>query len=541
MSFSLAIKVDGSENDHKASQTLSSPDNASVLSLIEQGRYLPALRHCLLHILGHESQESTIEDFDHFEKKTQTILFSLLSSPERGNGSEAQLQDIEAKVEALLLSAIASLCVFVQANLTGPALKAPQNPFELVSAEWKDPASVDVDGNSRSDAGSRLGIDSTSLMDRWAGSQLAENGEDIIGKISYPQYLWLSVDVLFRIPAMLGCFDGKGNAGQLALTKFPPEWNWWALRSVLLQQRVLASRSAVLRERLLSLRSRLLHVYAPSLNTSHMEASIGTDMQRNTRPNALLASLFLELSMMETAYGDIKAAKEFTNLSASLLQFRAELTGALGIRTMHQQDPRPQLLLRIKDDYEYDCSRTMKETELSNALDARNGGNDDSTAAQHVAKEHWVESDGLEASSLDSALLEGAGMDEDVKGLSMGSSDVLPHPKILSTDSTNEEALLDGKHVKLTNLQQAVVLAMALEVKKKGAPDELQPWEMIAYTDSVLQQPRSEFLIRATARLFVSRAERSRSRTRERALLTLEGLAAALEEPKNIQVHDRIR
>ena len=475
---------------------------------IEQGRYLRSLHSCL-EFFGHTSQESSLDDFASFEQTAKATLEQVIGKA----ATSGTVDSLELK--ALYVLGVSSLCAFVQSNVTGPSLNAPESPFDVIDVDGSGLGiSQTSTANMQGGDGSDFGRDSISLSDRWAASMLAENGEDLIGKVSYLQYLWLAVDILYRIPSMLGIFETNGEKSASRISSelgFPLEWYWWSLRSILMQQRILAGRSAVLRERLNVLKSILVQSFDSASDIS--KSAIRTSRLLSNQ-KILSASLFIEISIMETIYGDIGETNKFVERASSALGFHTELTGALGIRTIHQQDPRAQLLLRLQKDSHADAD-----------------SNTDSSI---------TEIDGLESFQVDSVLLEGAGLDEDVKGLHMESSDVLQHPQIVESETVSDNEIL-VKDMNLTALQQALILVLARKTKKSGAPDELQPWEIIAYTDAVLQQAKGEFMIRAAARLLVTRSERSRSRTRERALLTLEGLASALHEGRKIGARDRIR
>lgn len=56
--------------------------------------------------------------------------------------------------------------------------------------------------------------------------------------------------------------------------------------------------------------------------------------------------------------------------------------------------------------------------------------------------------------------------------------------------------------VQLDCLEQAILLALAEQQKRASARDELQPWQVAAFADSVLAQPKTLFTLRCTAKLF---------------------------------------
>jgi tetratricopeptide (TPR) repeat protein len=489
------------------------PASIAALQLVQQGNYLQAL-HTALENLDIASKcttqppESALEWFDGLTTAAAAILQTdnnLSSEPGR----------------LLSLAAVASLYIFTQANLTGPLVSVPESPFDLLA---EDPSSQISGGGDAGSGGAadgaaaqEIGRDSMSLADRWACTLLAENGEDLVGRIRYPQYLLLPKLVLCLEEKDVEESTGKINntitsASASGSSLLPPEWSWWAMRTILTQQRVLAGRSATLRQRLLSLAKTVLDYYQhPEQMAAAAAVAAGEETRKDfaERNSNLAAVALLEAAMMETAYGHVQQAKLYTDQALAHLELHAELGGALGTRTVHQQDPRAQLILQVS---------VASTTSTSSITD---NNNRDSTQ-------------GIDGAILDEFLVEGSGSNQEVKGIA-DESDVLKHPKLVNNDGKEGEN--DGSsgengenfEVLLTPLQQAAILALALHAKKGSSADELQPWEVLAHADAVLQQPKSEFLVRAAAHLQVTRVERQRSRTRERALLALEGLAEALD------------
>lgn len=50
-------------------------------------------------------------------------------------------------------------------------------------------------------------------------------------------------------------------------------------------------------------------------------------------------------------------------------------------------------------------------------------------------------------------------------------------------------------------LEQAILLVLAEQQRRRTAKDELRPWEIAAYSDAVLQQPQTRYLLRRAAKL----------------------------------------
>jgi tetratricopeptide (TPR) repeat protein len=479
------------------------PASVAALRLVQQGNYLHALRMALenLEIASKCSSQPPESPLEWFNGLTTTAA-AILQTDDGGSSLSTESGRL------LSIAAVASLYVFTQANLTGPLAVVPESPFDLLEIEGFNFSN----GGGGASGGAvvhpqEIGRDSISLADRWACTLLAENGEDLVGRIYYPQYLLLPKLVL--CPRQEEKEDDKKEQEE-SKNSFPPEWSWWAMRTVLTQQRILAGRSATLRQRLLSLTKTVLDYYQ---HPEQIVAKSGDGASGSAKTTKLAAAALLEAAMMETAYGHVQQAKLYTDQALAHLELHAELGGALGTRTVHQQDPRAQLILQLS----VAPSSTTSILENSSSLESIQG---------------------VDGAVLDEFLIEGSGSNQEVKGL-QDDSDVFKHPKLVSSTLDSEgNGVLNGENgssgcvsseVLLTPLQQAAILALALHAKKGSSEDGLQPWEVLAHADAVLQQQKSEFLVRAAAHLQVTRVERQRSRTRERALLALEGLAEALD------------
>ncbi|GIM17240.1 hypothetical protein Vretimale_19748, partial [Volvox reticuliferus] len=105
-------------------------------------------------------------------------------------------------------------------------------------------------------------------------------------------------------------------------------------------------------------------------------------------------------------------------------------------------------------------------------------------------------------------------------GLS-GESDVLPAPVLVGGDGE----LLETRY---SAPEQALLLAWAIAVKKGTSADDLQEWQMAPWVEAVLSQPRGVFMTLAGAKLNKTRHERTRGRTKERALLHMDQLMEAV-------------
>jgi hypothetical protein len=478
---SLSAPAELPQEGAAAAGPAAGPAAAAALQRIQRGEYAAALADTLGHVLPQASHSSTAiqPPADWFAALLAAAQAQLRA---RGRGGAAAAADADAE-RLLLLAAVAALYLFTQANLTGPAIALPECPFDLARGAATGPPPPPAGGAAA------YGHDTTSAGDRWAGEQLAESGEELAGRVRYPQYLLLAKVLLLDAPA------------PPPAPPPPPAWSWWALRAALLQQRLLAARSAALRDRLVDLTGRVLAAAAPP------EGAPAGGLRR-----ALAAAALLEAAAADTAFGHVVDAKRRLEAAGEALAVTVRLGGALGVRTAHQQDARAQLVVHV--------------ARAEGGGGGGGGGQQGGRSAGEAA--------GVDAAALDAALAGASALPDDMKGLS-DESDVLLHPRLHGGGGGA------GAVPALSPVEQALLMALCLHVKKGTAADELQPWEMAAYADAVLQQPRGDFVARAAARLQASRVERARPRTRERALLRLEGLAAAMDEEAGLPARLRMR
>lgn len=342
-------------------------------------------------------------------------------------------------VDWCMIAGVASLYLFLQANVTGGNGNGSAGEIEAKTEP--------VGGSSF-----QRYFNHDHEIRR---SGLEENGEEVVGRLSCPGHLTFALSVLSNDTF-------KTHAAGI-------QWNWWYARALLVQQRCLSGKSEILR-------SKMTNAFYPVLRKVRSAAA------NDDNGKLVAASACLEGAMMEMAYDDTAAAIELIQ-SALLdhLGLEVSVGGALGTRTVHQQDPKSQLVLNFKRIFD-----------------------------RREAQQLYIES-----SVLDEILNPNPNSNSNF----LSSNDILPHPHLIS--ETESPSLL-------TPLEQAAVLALAAHKRKTSPKDAIQPWELSAYTDTVLQQDRSEFIVRAVAFLQVARFELSRSRTKERGLAALERLASAL-------------
>ncbi|BFI27698.1 tetratricopeptide repeat protein 27 [Marchantia polymorpha subsp. ruderalis] len=305
--------------------------------------------------------------------------------------------------------------------------------------------------------------------DSWARSQLMIDGCDLIGKFDLPQYLILAKLLLVN-PAerMVKTQESRRNG--------PKTWSWWGLRALMMQQRVLAERSPSI----LSLCITFSKEISEKFGTHEAVQQLGWNLRSQEAKN-LTAAVHLEVGFMEHLYGHNDAARESFDKAGGACGLEFEITGVLGYRTKYQEEAKAQMVLLKK----------TVPTEEDTWLDFLDG-----VEVKHQEPESDVEN-----------------------------SEIHLVPKLLeSKDSTQSDNLQSVDKKGLNSIEQAVVLAWCVDVKKSNPEDELRSWQMAPYIEAIDEQQRSPFMVKVWCQLLRIRWEATRTRTRERAFLMMEKL-----------------
>lgn len=145
---------------------------------------------------------------------------------------------------------------------------------------------------------------------------------------------------------------------------------------------------------------------------------------------------------------------------------RIEVEGALGTRTVHQVDPKAQLIAKVK--------------RFGDPLEFKEEG--------HTLESHFEDKE--------------------------SQNDVFSNPQFL------ESVILTP----LSIHEQCLGLTKSDLIKLGTANDELKLWEIEPYSQLIQNQSKSTFMIRSKSTLLKIQHEKERNRTRERAYLTMEQL-----------------
>ncbi|KAF7149043.1 hypothetical protein RHSIM_Rhsim03G0265100 [Rhododendron simsii] len=429
-----------------------------VVTSIEAGDYVGALSSAATRTAFKFPSLSSLEDSpDRFYSELLLErVESFLFADESGN-------EIDTRFKALLLmaTAVAAFLVCTQCNVTGPFEKFPTLPIETFEGGDGGTGGAEWEG--------------------WARNQLMAAGSDLLGKFSNLQYIVFAKILLTKLKDLL-------SEGKLSSIDGIRSISWWLARLMLLQQRMLDERSSSLFD--------LLQVYTletlQCFGTSEKVKSYwGTELQEGEAAT-IVSMLHLEAGMMDHTYGRVDSSRlhlESAELESGL---QLSVTGSLGFRTVHQVEPKAQLLLVANPVTSNDViDRPPVNPELH--LNARH---------HHETSE---------------------------------ASDVLMTPRFIEEDKCSENSPKGpGNGViqaaPLEAIQQAVILAQCLYIEKSTPHDEMQRWEMAPYIEAVDSQLSSPFIISRFCNIFRIRWESTRSRTKERALMMMEKLVQDVYE-----------
>ncbi|KAL9267314.1 Tetratricopeptide repeat protein 27-like protein [Drosera capensis] len=419
-----------------------------IISAIEAGRFVEALSsESVRAVLGVNLIES-VEEAELGEEIERIVEEYLV-----GGGD-----DVSGRAVLVMSIAVAALLAFVQCNVTGPIVELPTFPLLTKGG---------------------MGFEA------WAREQLMSAGAELLGKFSYLQYIVFAKIMLMKTKDVL--FGRNGVDGVRSIS-------WWLARLLLLQQRILNERSSSLFDLLQVFIAESLHHFGDMERVaSYWRSQLHTEEALN-----IVSMLQLEAGLADYAFGRVVSARQHIESAEAAAGIKLLVSGALGVRTVHQLVPKAQRVLIAN----------------GSSLNGLSAGSLVSTSLRSDAT--IVEENNF-------------GTDE--------TSDVLRVPRF------SEEAVYDPNKESVTGddyavalslkpTQQAVVAAQCLLIEKSTAQDELQRWDMAPYIEAIDSQKSSPFIIRCFSDILRIRWESTRGRTKQRALLMMGKLVEDLFLPK---------
>ncbi|XP_061998164.1 uncharacterized protein LOC133715625 isoform X2 [Rosa rugosa] len=448
-----------------------SPLISALLTSIESGRYLEALTSAEANRLVFKLTDSNSlvdHDADRVYSDLLRRVESFICEEAEDNG-----KDQAYRVVVVLCIAVAALLAFTQSNLTGPLEGLPRCPLPMevpLCDEW----------------------------DNWARNQLMAAGSDLLGKVYNIQYIIYAKILVMKMKDLL--FEGS-----LSCAYGIRSLSWWLARVTFLHQHILDERSSSLFD--------LLHVFtSETLNhfgtLEKVTSYWGNDL-RNGEGSTLVSVIHLEAGMMEYIYARVDSCRLHFESAEAAAGVKLSVTGVLGFRTIHQVEPKAQMVLLANTTSSKSGALCSSESPGPHRYDSI-GRND---ISKHPSESHEA-------------------------------SDILLTPRLVENES-GSGVISDGIQVggtaadPLSAIQQAVILAKCLLIEKSTRHDDMQRWEMAPYIEAIDSQLSSYFIIRRCCDVLRIRWESRRSHTKERALTMMETLVQGINDPSP-GVADRI-
>ncbi|CAI6010792.1 unnamed protein product, partial [Closterium sp. NIES-65] len=544
--------------------------------------------------------------------------------PHSGSGKmegeeEERVGKWSAREKALLvlMMGAASLCLFVQANVSGPEPSAvptlPLNPAPASS----DTSATPVDTSALASHPSFLASEVARVaLSKWCQVELMTDGADVTGRCHLPQYLLLARTLLLPPLFPLIFPSPSSSSSPSSSTPFvkpseafspsllPPSWPWWAARVVVIHQRVLQERSPSLRALLLPCTAHLGETLGRKdavrralfrKEEEKEEEAEGGEKEGGKEGEGegevcvrVAAMVHLEAGMMDMAYAHVDTARKWFERALQECGVVLGVTGAMGYRTIHQVnrgrvgvDPKAQLVLAVtrNDALKEGDAAVLGDMELPKDVTCgdRQGQQEEKGEKGEGGKEGDGGEEEEEGESMEELeclfepeecdvllaprLVEGGSgggeivanggeKEEKQSAVDGGTSGVLRGVEqaavlALAVDTVKQNAAdelrgewdglsgvgeegagggMRGKGGALRGDEQAAVLAMAVVTVKQNAADELRGWEAAPYIEAITLQQHIPPMVKAGCELLRVRWERKRPHTRQRAVATMEQL-----------------
>ncbi|CAF2120033.1 unnamed protein product [Brassica napus] len=290
-------------------------------------------------------------------------------------------------------------------------------------------------------------------------------GSDLLGKFSNLQHLVFARMLLLKLKDLYATetFELRSVS-------------WWIVRVLLIHQRVLHERSSSLFDMLQVFMAEALdHFGALEKVESYWD-----DKLLEGEVSSITSTIHLEAFVLQYIYGRVDPCRLQLESAKAASKLELSVSGAFGFRTIHQVEPKAQMVL-------------VANTSSSNG-DVR-------LASEKADVGSYYEAWGGEA------------------------PEVYMTPKLV-----NDEGETGKDSVTLKSVEQAMVLAQCLLIEKGSRNDEMQRWDMAPYIEAIDSQKSTYFTLRCLCDLLRVRWESTRSRTKGRALEMMDKLVEAINK-----------
>ncbi|MBA0849280.1 hypothetical protein Goshw_013880 [Gossypium schwendimanii] len=386
---------------------------SDFLTSVESGNYLGALSSDAARLaLASPDSDLSSHSPDRVYSDLLDRVESFINEPSIDDAEKA------CRVVLVVCVAVAALFWFIQCNLTGPVNGLPKRPLPM-KAWWEGSEMVE--------------------WENWARNQLMAAGSDLLGKFCYLQY------IVFAKMLLLKTRDLLFEASFMSTFKIR-SISWWLFRALLIHQQILDERSSSLFELLQVFKGETLgHFGSLEKVTSYWGAQL-----QDGEACTIVSMVHLEAGVLEYIYGRLDPCRldlESAEVAAGL---QLSVTGILGLRTVHQVEPKAQMIL------------------VAN------------TSSKSVSSD-------INTSIAPDTQLTGPNVSE--------ASDIYMTPKLVENGNSFGKNECGGVVSTLTTAQQAVVLAQCLLIEKSSPHGEMQGWDMAPYIEAIDSQKSSYFIV----------------------------------------------
>lgn len=330
-----------------------------------------------------------------------------------------------------------------------------------------------------------LKVEESIEWDSWARNQLISDGAHLLGKFSNLECIVFAKMLVMKAKDLL--FEGSISSAYGIRSI-----SWWLARVLLIEQRILDELSSSLFDLLqVSMGETLQH-----FGTLEHVANYWGDELGNEEAADIVSTVHLEAGIMEQTYGHVDSCRLHLESAEVASGIQLSLTGVLGYRTVHQVEPKQQRLLVV--------DRSSSHTGGISSTMSPGIKTHDSTTAKN--DQHEISE----------------------------ASDIHRTPVLVETGEKSEIGAQGNQNVAphgaapLKAVQQAVILARCLLIEISSRHDELQRWDMAPFIETIDSQPTSFFTLRCFCDLLRIRWEKTRTRTKQRALEMMEKLVEGM-------------
>ncbi|KAK9191304.1 hypothetical protein WN943_019916 [Citrus x changshan-huyou] len=277
----------------------------SLIDSIESGHYLQALSSDAAKLVLHTLDFVDINDSAECADRVYSELLQLVEAF-IVNDSE---NDVDKACRVILL-----MCLSIAALFWPLVDNSPKCRFPLEVST--------LEGNELIE------------WENWARYQLMSVGSDLLGKFSYLQYIVFAKILIMKTKDLLSDATVLPVNGIRTIS-------WWLTRLLLMHQRILDERSSSLYDLLKVFMAETLQHFGTLENVSTYWGNQLHDID----PSEIVSTFHLEAGLLEHIYRRVDSCRKHFESAEVAAGLQLSVTGVLGFRTVHQVEPKAQMVL----------------------------------------------------------------------------------------------------------------------------------------------------------------------------------------------------